>query len=266
MNILFIGDIVGKVGRKALIKNLSFVKKKYEIDFVIANGENISRGRGMNENHYNFLIENGVDCITLGNHYKDRDEILKFIDFSSEICRPLNLKEDFLGEGSKIFDVNGVKIRVTNLLGEAFMKIDVSSPYNSLLDLIKNDESDIHIVDFHAESTGEKKAFAYAVKDLVSAVIGTHTHTQTRDAMVMDNGFLFITDVGMCGSYNSVLGAEKESVIDKIIFHNENTHFTYLEDDDMLFSAVVLKFDDLTYKGEDIIPLYIINKKGENHG
>ncbi len=263
MNILFIGDIVGKVGRKALKENLSFVKNKYKIDFVIANGENISNGRGMNENHYNFLIEEGVDCITLGNHYNDREEISNYLDFAEEVVRPLNLMSDFPGEGSKIFDCNGVKIRVTNLLGSAYMKEEVKDPYLSIKPIIESDTSDIHIVDFHAEATGEKKAFAYALKNSVSAVLGTHTHVQTRDAQILNTGVLYISDIGMCGSYNSVLGDEIDSVVERIIFHNENARFKLLEDDDRLFNAVILKFDDYTFKPLGIESLYIIKKKGE---
>lgn len=263
MNILFIGDIVGKVGRKALKENLSLIKEKYEIDFTIANGENISKGKGMSENHYHFLVENGVDCVTLGNHYKDKDDTLGFLDFYDNICRPINIKEKTPGVGSILFDFEGVKIRVSNVLGQAFSKIEVLDPYEELIKVIENDESDIHIVDFHAEATGEKKAFAYALKNTVSAVIGTHTHVQTRDAQILKDGVLYISDVGMCGSYNSVLGTEIESVIDREILHKPNAHFKYLDDDDTLFSAVVLKFNDLTFKGESITPIYIINKKGK---
>ncbi len=262
MNILFIGDIVGKVGRKALIDNLNTIKKKYDISFVIANGENISRGRGINRNHYDFLVKNGVDCVTLGNHYKDRIDIESYIEKTDKLIRPLNLLDDFPGEGSKVFDCDGVSIRVTNLLGSAFSNIPVKDPYLEVLNIIENDESDIHIIDFHAESTGEKKAFAYSLKGSVSAVLGTHTHVQTRDAQILNTGVLYITDVGMCGSYNSVLGTEINSVVNRIVKHDENSRFTYLDDDDRLFSAVILKFDDLTFKGVEITPLYIINKKG----
>ena len=262
MNILFIGDIVGKVGRKALIDNLNTIKKKYDISFVIANGENISRGRGINRNHYDFLVKNGVDCVTLGNHYKDRIDIESYIEKTDKLIRPLNLLDDFPGEGSKVFNCDGVSIRVTNLLGSAFSNIPVKDPYLEVLNIIENDESDIHIIDFHAESTGEKKAFAYSLKGSVSAVLGTHTHVQTRDAQILNTGVLYITDVGMCGSYNSVLGTEINSVVNRIVKHDENSRFTYLDDDDRLFSAVILKFDDLTFKGVEITPLYIINKKG----
>ena len=263
MNILFIGDIVGKVGRKALKENLQTVKEKYDIDFVIANGENISKGKGMSENHYHFLVDIGVDCVTLGNHYKDKDDTVGFLDFYDNICRPLNIKEKVPGVGSIVFDVDGILIRVTNLLGEAYSSIEVTNPYEEIIKIIQDDVSDIHIVDFHAEATGEKKAFAYALRNTVSAVIGTHTHVQTRDAQILKDGVLYISDVGMCGSYNSVLGTEIESVIDREILHKPNAHFSYLDDDDTLFSAVVMKFNNLTFKGESITPLYIINRKGK---
>ncbi len=261
MNILFVGDIVGKVGRKALKKNLSFVRKKYNIDFVIVNAENITNGRGMNQNHYKFLKDLGVNCITLGNHYKDRPEIADYIDFADEVIRPLNIKNEFPGLGSKVFYSGKTKIRVTNLLGKAYSKIDVDYPYESLKKIIDNDDSDIHIVDFHADSTGEKKALAYSLKDSISALIGTHTHVQTRDAQILNTGTFFMSDVGMCGSYNSVLGDEIDSVVKKIVFHDETSRFKLLEDDDSVFSAVILTFDDKTYKPLDINPLYIINRK-----
>lgn len=262
MNILFVGDIVGKLGRLALTKNLNSIKKKYDISFVIVNGENISHGKGIYQNHYDFLVNSGVDCITLGNHYKDRIAIKDYIDRASKLIRPLNLKEEFPGEGSKVFDVNGVKIRVTNLLGMAFSKFEVEDPYYTFLDVLEDDDSDIHIVDFHAEATGEKKAFAYALKNTVSGVIGTHTHIQTNDAQILNTGTLYITDVGMCGSYNSVLGTEINSVVERVIKHNEKAHFQYLDKDDTVFSAVVLKFDDLTFKGQEIIPIQIIDRRG----
>ena len=167
------------------------------------------------------------------------------------------------GVGSIVFDVDGILIRVTNLLGEAYSSIEVTNPYEEISKIIQDDVSDIHIVDFHAEATGEKKAFAYALRNTVSAVIGTHTHVQTRDAQILKDGVLYISDVGMCGSYNSVLGTEIESVIDREILHKPNAHFSYLDDDDTLFSAVVMKFNNLTFKGESITPLYIINRKGK---
>lgn len=262
MKILFVGDVVGKVGRKALEKSLSFVIASYMADFVIVNGENITNGRGMNQNHYHFLSKLPINCITLGNHYKDKDEIINVLD-NDNIIRPLNLLSDFPGSGSRVYKVKNKTIRVTNLLGTAFMKEEVKDPYDCFLDIIEDDDSDIHIIDFHAEATGEKKAFAYSLKNTVGAVIGTHTHVQTNDAQILNTGVAYISDVGMCGSYNSVLGCEVNSVVGKIIFHNDDVRFKLLDEDDSIFNAVVIKFDDLSYKPISIIPINKINKMGE---
>lgn len=262
MNILFIGDIVGKVGRKALSKNLSFLIDKYDIDFTICNGENISNGRGINLNHYNFLSNLDINCITLGNHYHDKiDELKLFVD-NENIVRPLNLSDkiDLKGEGSREYDVNGCRIRVTNVLGSVFMKEQVVTPYYAISELLVNDNSDIHIIDFHAEANGEKQCIAHAFKGEVSAIIGTHTHVQTRDAQILDGKTFFISDVGMCGANNGVLGYESESVIDRQIF-SRNIPMRLLDDAPSVFSAVVMVFDDLTYKPVKIIPIYIEEHK-----
>ena len=199
MKILFLGDIVGKVGRRTVTKNLEKLVKKYQVDFVIANGENTTHGKGLIEKHYYELLDAGIDCITLGNHYLSKDKLLDYIEDADALVRPLNISKRIGGEGSRLFEVNGVYIRVTNVLGTAFMKEEVSSPYYSLKSLIDSLESEdsIHIVDYHAEATGEKMCFGYAFDGLVSAVLGTHTHVQTNDAKILENGTAFISDVGM---------------------------------------------------------------------
>ena len=188
MRILFLGDIVGKIGRNAVKANLPSLIKKHQIDFVIANAENATHGKGLIEKHYEELLSSGVDAITLGNHYRGKYQIDAYIDDALNLVRPLNLLNDFGGEGTKLFDVNGVLVRVSNVLGASFMKEEVKSPYQSLNELLEDikDEDSIHIVDFHAEATGEKMCFGYVFDGRVSAVIGTHTHTQTNDAKILD--------------------------------------------------------------------------------
>ena len=260
MNILFIGDIVGKLGRKALEKNLPFIKKKYNISFVIANAENITNGKGMSATHFQFLLDNDVDCITLGNHYDHCDDIFRVIE-NEHIVRPLNVKDEIRGCGSKEYDVDGVLIRVSNILGTDISKKVIDDPYESAIGIIGQDESDIHIIDFHAEYTGEKKAFAYSLKNSVSAIIGTHTHVQTRDYQILSTGPFYISDVGMCGLYDSVLGTEYNSVVSRVILHDSNVHFKQKDIGDTIFSAVVLKFDDISFKPIEIVPIYIIDKE-----
>ena len=262
MKILFFGDIVGQIGRNAIKHSVEKLVKKYQVDFVIANGENATHGKGLIEKHYNELLDAGVDCITLGNHYLSKDRILDYIDEAEALVRPLNLLKDFGGQGSALFDVNGVNIRVTNVLGTAFMKEEVSAPYASLKELIDSleGENSIHIVDFHAEATGEKACFGFAFDGLVSAVIGTHTHIQTNDAKILSNGTAFITDVGMCGAANGVLGFEKNSVINKTLFGN-NARFEINNEDEEMVNAVVMTFDEVSKKCVEIFPIKIIGEK-----
>lgn len=261
MKILFVGDVVADVGKKSLHKYLPIVIKKTNADFVIVNVENIANGRGINKNNYAFLSNLKINCMTLGNHYHDNIEVLDILN-NDNIIRPLNIKRIFSGEGSRLYICNGKKIRVTNLLGTAFMKEKVKEPYFEIQKVIENDGSDIHIIDYHGESTGEKKAFAYSLKGCVSAVLGTHTHVQTSDNQILNTGVAYITDVGMCGSYNSVLGNEADAVIKRTIFHdNEVSMFQFLENDDALFNGVLIEFDDLTNKATNIKRINLLNGK-----
>jgi 2',3'-cyclic-nucleotide 2'-phosphodiesterase len=260
MKILFVGDVVAEVGRKALLKNLPFVLKKSKCDFVIVNVENIAYGHGINRNTYEFLCKLPINCMTLGNHYRDNIEILDVLS-NDNIIRPLNIRRVFPGKGSNVYLCKGKKIRVTNLLGLSFMKEKVDEPYQVMNKLIESDDSDIHIVDYHGESTGEKKAFSYLLSNKLSAVIGTHTHVQTADNQILNDKTAYISDVGMCGSYNSVLGNEVNSVIKKTIMHDRTAIFEYLENDDMLFNAVIIEFDDITNKATKIERINLLNGK-----
>lgn len=261
MKILFFGDIVGRLGREAIKKHIDKLVKKYQVDFVIANGENATHGKGLIEKHYYELLNAGIDCITLGNHYLSKDRICDYIDEADALIRPLNLLKDFGGSGSLTFDVNGQLVRVTNVLGTAFMKEEVSAPYASLKELIDNtkDENSIHIVDFHAEATGEKACFGYAFDGLVSAVLGTHTHVQTNDAKILPNGTAFISDVGMCGATNGVLGFDKNTVMNKTLFGSTQRFEIDVNDVEMI-NAVVLNIDDETKKCVEIFPVKIIGE------
>ena len=262
MKVLFLGDIVGKVGRRTVKNNLEKLVKKYQVDFVIANGENTTHGKGLIEKHYYELLDMGVDCITLGNHYLSKDSLLTYIEDADALIRPLNLSQRIGGEGSRLFEVNGIKIRVTNILGTAFMKEEVSSPYYSLKSLIDSLESEdsIHIVDYHAEATGEKMCFGYAFDGLVSAVLGTHTHVQTNDAKILKNGTAFISDVGMCGAANGVLGFEKDSVM-RVTMFGEIGRFGFDDEDQGLLNGVVMDFDDVTHKAREIIAVKVLEEK-----
>ena len=258
MKVLFIGDIVGKIGRRIVKDKIAYFVDKYNIDFVIANGENATHGKGLIYNHYNELINSGIDCITLGNHYDSKNEINRYIDRVDRLVRPVNLVKPFPGEGSIIFDIDGINIRVTNILGEAFINEQVNNPYYAMLEVMSEDEHvNIDIIDFHGEATAEKMAFARAFDGKVAAVLGTHTHVQTNDAHILPKGTAFISDVGMCGEYDSIVGFETESVVNKTIYGGPGK-FQLHDDGKGLFSAVVIDIDEVTGLARDIFSIYYV--------
>lgn len=260
MKILFIGDIVGRIGRRMVKEKVPALVDKYGIDFVIANGENATHGKGLIRHHYDELIEAGVDVITLGNHYNSKSEITKYADRVDRLIRPINLKNEFPGEGTALFDLDGVSIRVTNVLGSAFINEEVNSPYLATLELLETMEpSNIHIIDFHGEATGEKQSYAYAFDGKVTAVLGTHTHVQTNDAKVLEKGTAFISDVGMTGFADGVLGFDKDSVIKKNMY-GLSGKFEPPENGRGLLSAVVIDADEHTGLAKDIFTIYLEEK------
>jgi len=260
LKILFIGDVVGRIGRRMLKERIPYYVDKYEIDFIIANGENASHGKGLTKNHYFEMLNYGVDVITLGNHYLSKGEITHYIDQCDRLVRPNNLLKEFPGEGSIVFDVDNISIRVTNVLGSAFMEENVNSPYYSLLTLIDEEKpATIHIVDFHAEATGEKQALAFALDGKVSAVLGTHTHVQTNDACILPKGTAFISDVGMTGFAEGILGSTSETVVNKIIYGKKSV-FQTPEKGKGIFSAVVVDIDNVTGLAKQIFPIYYVEK------
>ena len=261
MKILFIGDVCGKVGRRMLKERIPYYVDKYNIDFVIANGENATHGKGLNRNHYFELLDAGVDVITLGNHYMSKSDILRYIDNVDRLVRPYNLLKEFPGEGSIIFDVNGISVRITNLLGSAFMDEEVNSPYYSALTIMSEEEpATVHIVDFHAEATGEKQALAFALDGKVTAVLGTHTHVQTNDAHILPKGTAFISDVGMTGYADGVLGCTSKTVVEKLIY-GKQTKFQVPDEGRGIFSAVVIDVDDMTGLANQIFPIYYLENE-----
>lgn len=260
MKILFIGDVVGRVGRRMLKERIPYYVEKYDIDFVIANGENASHGKGLTRNQYFELVDAGVDAVTLGNHYMSKSDILRYINQVDRLVRPYNLLREFPGEGSVVFEVNDVSVRVTNILGSAFMSEGVNAPYYSILNLLAEEEpATIHIIDFHAEATGEKQSLAFALDGKVSAILGTHTHVQTNDAHVLPNGTAFISDVGMTGFADGVLGCTKETVVEKIIY-GKQSKFQTPDEGRGVFSAVVVDIDDITGLANQIFPIYYLEK------
>src|SRR6056297_587426 len=214
MKILYIGDIVGRAGRRSVRKLLNDKVKKEDIDFVIANGENSAGGFGITKDTSKELYNYGIDCLTMGNHTWGNKNIYEFIEDDKKLIRPLNFNDVVPGRGYNTYQVNSQKITVINLIGQVFMG-NYNSPveaFNKVYKKIK-DYSDYIIIDFHGEASGEKRAFAELVDGKVSLVVGTHTHVQTNDAQILDKKTGYITDLGFSGAVDSILGMKKEKVL-----------------------------------------------------
>lgn len=265
MKILFIGDIYGKAGRLSLHRYLPLIKEKYEVDFVILNAENTTHGRGLSIKNYAEIKNAGVDFLTLGNHAFNNSEICTLLKNKSDIIRPLNLKDIYDGDGTKVVNVNGVNIRITNLVGRVHVNMKgmiVTNPFEELEDITDFAKEKIHIVDFHAEATGEKKSLAKYFDGRVSAVIGTHTHVQTADNQVFKGKTAYISDVGYCGAYDSVLGVNNGHAI---LFSKDQDYRANKpeEDGELEFSAVYLDVDQENGNARSIKRILITPDKKE---
>ncbi len=215
MNVLFLGDVVGKMGRSALEDNLATLKKDYDINLVIVNGENVAHGKGITQKTYKWLMEQGVACVTMGNHTWDNKDIYEFIDEKNTIVVPANYAKGTPGKGYLTINYNGTKVTVVSLIGTVFMNARYDCPFERIDQILEEVDSDVFIVDFHGEATSEKIAFGYYVDGRVAAVLGTHTHVPTADARILEFGTGFQTDVGMNGCLDGVIGVKKEGIIRK---------------------------------------------------
>ena len=218
MNILAVGDIVGNVGIEELKRKLQNVKTKYDIDFCIVNGENAADGIGLTEKNFKDILSAGADSVTLGNHTWGKKEIFKFIDHP-KLIRPANYPEGVCGKGYNIYQCKNKKIAVINAMGRAEINIMLDNPFEivkKIVDKIKR-EVDIIILDFHAEATAEKKAMGYFLDGEATAGFGTHTHVQTADEQILEKGTAFITDIGMTGPKNSIIGMEKNAALKRFL-------------------------------------------------
>ena len=230
MKILFLGDVVGKSGCLAVTENLPELIKKKKIDFVIINGENAAdQGVGITEKICNDLFNSGADAITTGNHVWDQKEALSYIDKENRLLRPENLIQSSPGKGFEIFKTKkNFKIGVLNLMGNIFMKKcdDVFEASNEFIK--KNnlkEDYDFLVVDFHGEITSEKMAMGHFFDGKATLVVGTHTHVPTNDARILQNGTAYLTDAGMCGDYNSVIGMDKNNSLNKFLKKETTKHF-----------------------------------------
>lgn len=216
MKVLFIGDVVGTSGLKALEAYLPQIKQKFKPNMIFLNGENADRGLGITEKIYKQFMKMGVQVVTLGNHaFSKRDIVDQFDDLN--IIRPANYDESVPGKGYITVNFNQEKVTVVNLMGRIFMGDPLNNPFTTIDTILDEIDSDYVFVDFHGEATSEKIAFAHYVDGRVTAVVGTHTHVPTADAMTLPGGTMYITDIGMTGAKYGVLGSEKSIVIAKFL-------------------------------------------------
>ncbi len=257
VRILFFGDIVGPLGRKAVKKYLSLHKKQDEIDFVLANGENTTHGHGLSYVHYKELLSYGIDCLTSGNHFFNSPDAAKFAKEMNRQVRPYNFDKACPGVGSRLFSLeDGTEIKVSNMMGRIYMTGVQSNPFYDMDEILKEKKDVIHILDFHAEATAEKRIMGEYLDGKITAVFGTHTHVQTNDAKILSKGTLFLTDVGMNGAYYSSLGDDIEPSMRRTITQMP-TALSVPRSGKMLVNAIQF---DVSRKTKQVTSFHLINE------
>lgn len=254
MHLLFIGDIMGKPGREALKRFLKPLQAEYDIDVTIANAENAAAGKGLTKVVAEELFSYGIQFLTMGNHVWDNKDIFNFIDREARLVRPANYPVGTPGQGYGFIRTMGKKIGVLNLSGRIFLNT-LDDPFTAAIRNITQikQETPIIIVDFHAEATSEKAALGWFLDGKVSAVLGTHTHIQTADARLLNQGTAYITDLGMTGPRDSVLGIKKEIIINR--FLTQLPAKFEVANGPLQINAVVIDIDEESGKARQIVPI-----------
>ncbi len=216
MRILTVGDLVGECGLNRLKQTLPKIKEEKNIDFIVVNAENVSGGMGITIKDFNELLKLNVDVITMGNHTWAKKDIFAFIN-NPKLLRPANYSKGVLGKGIRTYECKGKKIAVINLIGRTDMNVLSENPFTVVENLLKETKADITIIDFHAEATAEKIAMKYFIDGKATILFGTHTHIQTADEHITEKGTGYITDLGMTGPSESVIGMNKEASIKRFL-------------------------------------------------
>ena len=253
MKLLFIGDIVGRPGRRAVKELLPRLREQHALDFVIANGENSAGGSGITPDTAEEIFSSGVDVITSGDHLWDQKEVVQLLANETRFLRPLNYPPDTPGRGSGVFKVqSSISIAVLNAQGRTFMQPQLENPFLLAAEEVKRlrEQTKIIFADFHAEATSEKIAFARFLDGQVSAVVGTHTHVQTADEQIFRGGTAYLSDAGFTGPHESVLGREIEPVVKR--FLTVVPQRFEVAKDGVLLQGVVIEIDDASGKAINI--------------
>lgn len=247
---------MGRAGRRAITENLPRLRDAWKLDFVVVNGENATGGMGLSGSHAKTLLDAGADCLTLGDHAFDQKDMLQFIEHEPRVIRPLNFSKASPGKGARVFTTaSGRKVLVMQALGQVFMKRPFDDPFSAVEPVFKTHplggQADAIIVDFHCEATSEKMAMGHWCDGRASLVVGTHTHVPTADAMILPGGTAHLSDAGMCGDYNSVIGMEKHEPLRRFITGMPKDRFTPANGEATL-SGVYIETDDRTGKATRI--------------
>ena len=258
MRCLFLGDLVGKSGRNAVVDRLPGLIEEHNIHFVVVNGENSAGGFGITEDIFHDLLDAGADVVTLGNHAWDQREALVFIERQNKLVRPANYPSGTPGRGATMqMARNGAQVLVVQVMGRVFMDA-LDDPFAALereLDACGlGDHADAIIIDVHAEATSEKQSIGHYLDGRVSLVVGTHTHVPTADHQILGGGTAYMSDVGMCGDYDSVLGMQKEEPVQRFMRKIPSGRFTPALGEPTL-SGVAVEIDDVSGLATKIAPI-----------
>lgn len=255
MRILAVGDIVGESGVKKLKEVLPQLRKEENVDFIITNGENSAGGMGITEKIFREMIALGIDAITMGNHTWGKKDIFKFID-EPQLLRPANYPKGVVGKGIGIYECKGKKIAIMNFIGRVDINILSENPFIIAKEMVEEikDKVDIIIIDFHAEATAEKIAMGRFLDGKITALFGTHTHVQTADEQILPQGTGYITDIGMTGPRDSVIGMDVHASIKR--FETTLPEKYKLAEGECIFNGVIFDIDDKTNKIQEIKRIY----------
>jgi metallophosphoesterase (TIGR00282 family) len=258
MRILFLGDVVGRSGRQAVIEQLPGLRERYALDFVVVNGENAAGGFGITEPILTELLDAGADVVTTGNHVFDQRETLVFIERQDRLLRPINFPAGTPGKGAGLFKTKtGADVLVVNAQGRVFMA-DLDDPFRAVERELEacglKTGADAIVIDFHAEATSEKEAMGHFVDGRATAVIGTHTHVPTADEQILRGGTAYISDAGMCGDFDSVLGMDKQEPLTRFLTKIPTGRFAPAAGEATL-CGVAIEVDDRTGLARAIAPL-----------
>jgi len=256
MKLLFLGDVMGRSGRDAVAARLPGLRADWALDFVVVNGENATAGAGLSPDHAKALLAAGADVVTLGDHAFDQKDMLSYIESEPRILRPLNYAKTAPGRGARLYDApGGRKVLVAQVLGQVFMKRPFDDPFSAIDTVLRAHPlgglAQAIIVDVHAEATSEKMGLGHWCDGRASMVAGTHTHVPTADAQILNGGTAYLSDAGMCGDYNSVIGMDRLEPMRRFVTGMVKDRFTPAEGEATL-SGLYVETDDRTGRAQQV--------------